>query len=234
MGSAHRDNFTSVVKKELAFRVGFRCSMCNCMTVAPKDGTRGYVIIGEAAHITSASQGGPRFDSSISTSARTDATNGIWLCSNCHIKVDSDPDSYPPERLLEIKKQAEARAKGEYSRKNNQTDNLLQNHNHNMIMDYEISVISSNNVFSDNQTFEPYNFSISEPRKVTLQKLLHTYASSQVEDLEHHLAEDLLCDLIFSKLGKDFSRNDIKSLLQTYAKLPPHSTLSKQIESILI
>ncbi len=44
---------------------------------------------------------------------RADVSNGIWLCSNCHIIIDQDVDKYTTAYLKEKKEIAEQRAKDE-------------------------------------------------------------------------------------------------------------------------
>ena len=57
-----RDDFTFKTKDTLAKRVGFLCSNPNCqmLTVGPNSNVEKHSNIGVAAHITAASEGGPR------------------------------------------------------------------------------------------------------------------------------------------------------------------------------
>jgi hypothetical protein len=41
---------------------------------------------------------------------RRSAENGIWLCSTCHMLVDSDPTTYSPEALRQMRRMAELSA----------------------------------------------------------------------------------------------------------------------------
>ena len=66
-------------------------------------------------HITAASKGGKRYDSTLSPSERRSATNGIWVCSLCHALVDSDEDRYTAEILREWRQSAEQAALAELS-----------------------------------------------------------------------------------------------------------------------
>ncbi len=63
------------------------------------------------AHIAAAAPGGPRYDKSMKSEERSSATNGMWMCSNCHDLIDRDPVAYPTKTLYEIKKSAEARVR---------------------------------------------------------------------------------------------------------------------------
>jgi hypothetical protein len=107
-----RDNFTKPVVEELARRVAFACSnpACRNQTVGPKSGPDGFVTTGEAAHITAAAPGGPRYNAALTSSERSALQNGIWLCRNCAGLIDRDVQGYAVEKLLQWKQTAEARA----------------------------------------------------------------------------------------------------------------------------
>ncbi|MFX1735761.1 hypothetical protein PXJ20_03960 [Paraburkholderia sp. A1RI_3L] len=107
-----RDNFNKPVVEELARRVAFTCSNPDCrnQTVGPKSIPEGFVTTGEAAHITAAAPGGPRYDAALTSAERSSFKNGIWLCRNCAALIDRDVDGYPVEKLMQWKKTAEARA----------------------------------------------------------------------------------------------------------------------------
>jgi hypothetical protein len=68
------------------------------------------VNLGEAAHITAASPGGPRYDQDLSPDERVSADNGIWLCPTCAALIDRDDNRYPEAKLREWKADAEAAA----------------------------------------------------------------------------------------------------------------------------
>ncbi|MFM0292240.1 hypothetical protein P0D68_03705 [Paraburkholderia sp. RL17-380-BIE-A] len=107
-----RDNFNKPVVEELARRVAFACSNPDCrnQTVGPKTGPEGFVTTGEAAHITAAAPGGPRYDVALTSAERSAFKNGIWLCRNCAALIDRDVAGYPVEKLTQWKQTAEARA----------------------------------------------------------------------------------------------------------------------------
>lgn len=106
-----RDDFKAAVVRELAARAGNRCSNPSCLrpTNGP-DGAIGVASIGVAAHISAASEGGPRFDPDLTQAERSDTVNGIWLCQTCSRLVDVDVASHPSEVLQEWKTLAEAKA----------------------------------------------------------------------------------------------------------------------------
>ncbi|WP_148640104.1 hypothetical protein [Aureimonas sp. AU20] len=63
-----------------------------------------------AAHITAASQGGPRFNEHLTTEGRRAGENGIWLCQQCSRLVDADDSAFDVADLIEWKTFAEAAA----------------------------------------------------------------------------------------------------------------------------
>src|SRR4030065_239910 len=104
-----RDDFSRATGDLLAKRVGVRCSNPSCrkLTTGPRTDSRYIVNIGVAAHITAASEGGPRFAPNLSTEERQAPENGIWLCQNCAKLVDNDPARYAIEVLRAWKSGAE-------------------------------------------------------------------------------------------------------------------------------
>ena len=124
--SKKRDNFSEKTIQAIAGRVGYRCSYpgCNEETTGPHTSPEKRTLLGEAAHITAAAPGGPRYDSSITDKERKSADNGIWLCKKHARLIDTDADKYPVELLRKWKEQAEER---QSERLNNQTEHNNQN-----------------------------------------------------------------------------------------------------------
>jgi hypothetical protein len=113
MKTRSRDDFSQSVKRTLAHRVGLHCSNpdCDADTSGPQSDPSKSINVGVAAHITAASAGGPRFDSSMTEKERRSALNGIWVCGNCARLIDSDSSAFTREILLVWKNRAEQRAK---------------------------------------------------------------------------------------------------------------------------
>lgn len=105
----NRDDFSQKTKDILCERVGGKCSNpdCRCETKGPHSDLRKRVSKGVAAHITAASEGGPRYDPNISSEQRKSIDNGIWLCNSCATMIDSDEIQYPVELLRFWKSKAE-------------------------------------------------------------------------------------------------------------------------------
>lgn len=110
---SRRDNFSQRVITILYRRAGGKCCRCAAPTFGPDSNPYKSVNIGQAAHIAAAAAGGPRYDPDMSPEQRSSATNGMWMCANCHDIIDRDVDEYPVKKLLGMKKEAEKRAKKE-------------------------------------------------------------------------------------------------------------------------
>jgi len=104
-----RDDFPEDVKRVLCSRVAMRCSRpeCGAITSGPQVDEAKTVNVGVAAHITAASPGGPRYDSSLTPKERRSARNGIWLCQTCAKLVDNDEQRFPADLLRDWKSRAE-------------------------------------------------------------------------------------------------------------------------------
>ncbi len=113
-----RDNFSEATKELLAKRVAYRCSnpACARVTVGPSSVENEIVNLGVAAHIAAASEGGPRYDQSLSAAERASIQNGIWLCQSCAALIDRDVEMYPVPLLRQWKQEAECAAFGQQRR----------------------------------------------------------------------------------------------------------------------
>jgi hypothetical protein len=107
------DDFSEVVKRALASRVGNRCSnpQCKALTSGPQTDPAKAVNLGVAAHITAASPGGPRYDPNLLPEERSGAPNGIWLCQNCAKLIDNDSARFTVDQLNGWKIAAEQEAR---------------------------------------------------------------------------------------------------------------------------
>jgi tetratricopeptide (TPR) repeat protein len=107
-----RDNFPANIKRILGGRAGFKCSnpKCSSPTIGPKLDPEEVLLVGEAAHITAASPGGPRYEPTLTPDERKGIANAIWLCEKCAKLVDSDPAQFTVEILRLWKAQCERNA----------------------------------------------------------------------------------------------------------------------------
>lgn len=97
------DRFRRQTVETLAKRAGHSCSNpdCGALTSGPAESDDSAINVGEAAHIYGARPGAARFKPDMIGAERSDITNGIWLCCNCHKIIDSDPGQFSPELLFE-------------------------------------------------------------------------------------------------------------------------------------
>jgi len=110
-----RDDFSERVKRTVAARAGHRCSNpdCRAHTSGPQTDPAKSMNVGVAAHISAASEGGPRYDASLTVGERCGEDNAIWTCQNCAKKIDNDPALYTELVLRGWKATAEERARSE-------------------------------------------------------------------------------------------------------------------------
>ncbi len=104
-----RDNFTHATIRNLAQRVGFRCSFTDCgkLTIGPNPSGEGTINIGVAAHICAASPGGKRYDPQQTPEERRSQSNGMWLCQIHAHFIDQHDHAYPVDKLKQLKLDAE-------------------------------------------------------------------------------------------------------------------------------
>lgn len=97
-------NKVTISKKDerlLHTKSGNRCAMCRTLLVDTNNPTA--VCIGENAHIYGEKPDAARYDASKVESFVNSEKNLIFLCCNCHKKVDTDISSYPADDLFELK-----------------------------------------------------------------------------------------------------------------------------------
>ena len=95
--------FNKSVIDTLAKRAANWCSNpeCRTFTSGPSETPEKAINIGEAAHIYGAKEGAARYRSEMTDTFRSEITNGIWLCRNCHKLIDNDPNRFSAELLFE-------------------------------------------------------------------------------------------------------------------------------------
>jgi len=91
-------------------RAASMCSnpSCRATTSGPTGAANKAANIGDAAHIFGARPGGKRYRPDMTDFQRAEITNGIWLCRNCHGRIDGDELRYTADVLLEWRASHEA------------------------------------------------------------------------------------------------------------------------------
>lgn len=93
----------------LAMRSGDRCARPECRINLTSDGIEAdTVVIGEAAHIYGEKNTAARYKAEMTDDERNHYNNLIYLCPNCHTKIDKQISDYPAEQLFNIKAGHEA------------------------------------------------------------------------------------------------------------------------------
>ncbi len=88
-----RDDFPPKIIDKIPKRAAFTCSNPNCenLCIGPAETDLEKVsYFGKVAHISAASKGGPRYDSSLTSEERKSVENAIFLCSNCADMIDKN------------------------------------------------------------------------------------------------------------------------------------------------
>ncbi|SED50743.1 hypothetical protein SAMN04487765_0200 [Tenacibaculum sp. MAR_2010_89] len=90
-------------------RAGEMCSICKRLTSIPHTNPDKFINLGEAAHINGQNDApNKRYDSSLTNEFLSSVANGIWLCRECHKKIDSDDKHYTVKFLNGLKEQHES------------------------------------------------------------------------------------------------------------------------------
>src|SRR4051812_26292606 len=106
-----RDDFSTQVIRQVEREVRATCTVCGRPTVGPAAEPGRFINLGTAAHITAASAGGPRYDSSLTTEDRRSSHNAIHTCRDCGKLVDDDTSTFSVDLLHYLKAAALSRAR---------------------------------------------------------------------------------------------------------------------------
>jgi hypothetical protein len=99
-------SISSETRKRLWARSGNRCALCRLELIRDDQGSVPGALVGQEAHITARSPGGPRYKP-VPVDVRDGYANLILLCANDHIQVDAQPQRYTVERLRALKRDHE-------------------------------------------------------------------------------------------------------------------------------
>jgi hypothetical protein len=115
----------------LGKRAAMLCSNpdCGALTSGPASEAGESINIGEAAHVYGRTNGSARFKEGFSEAERSDVTNGVWLCRNCHKLIDNDPLRFPADLLFLWRRQHEKAVLARLGRPGDQLrETLTQEH----------------------------------------------------------------------------------------------------------
>ena len=88
-------------------RSGDRCALCRAplsLDATPADPP---VPVGEIAHIAGERPGPARYDAAMSDAERSSYRNLLYLCPNCHTRIDGQPGDWPAGTLQNRKSEHE-------------------------------------------------------------------------------------------------------------------------------
>lgn len=97
------NNFSHKTIENVSKSAGYRCSNPECRkyTLRPASDVNDRTIsMGEVAHIEAASEGGPRFNHSLTNDEISSPNNAIFLCAACATTIDKNGGVEFPVALL--------------------------------------------------------------------------------------------------------------------------------------
>ena len=101
-------DFTQKTISTLRKRAGEMCTICKRLTSIPHTDPEKSISLGEAAHIKGKNNSpNKRFDNLLNDEEIANISNSIWLCRECHKKIDTDELHFTVEYLTDAKKQHE-------------------------------------------------------------------------------------------------------------------------------
>ena len=100
-------------QRKLHSKSGNRCAICKTVLVDVEN--IDSACIGVNAHIYGEKPGAARYDATKPIEYVNSEANLIFLCCNCHTKIDGQEKEYPPKLLFEIKQQHEREVINEQS-----------------------------------------------------------------------------------------------------------------------
>lgn len=156
-------SFSQTTINILAKRAGQICSNPGCRrhTSGGHSEDNKAVVVGEATHIYGQKPGSARYDPRMTDQEKSDISNGIWLCGNCHKMIDSDEVKFPARLLLKWKYEHEGSVLQDDSSKRNNT--VIQA----LLNELKENIIVANNVldkgnYSVKMSNESWNISKGE------------------------------------------------------------------------
>lgn len=121
-------SITQADQRKLFQLSGNHCAFPNCprSLVHPETGIDNSVVLSEVAHIVARSPDGPRGHYPLPLTERDGFANLILLCEEHHHIVDAQPHFYTVARLLQFKKDHEARIEAAIGRSVGKPQSSLQ------------------------------------------------------------------------------------------------------------
>ena len=99
--------FSPAIRRHLSHEAGGFCSNPDCRAPTGVVTSGEGRSVGDAAHIVAENPDGPRGQSPLTPEERAMASNGVWLCPNCHRTVDKvRPQDFSVGQLREWKANA--------------------------------------------------------------------------------------------------------------------------------
>lgn len=175
-----RDDFNQQTKDTLAKRVAYICSnpKCKMLTIGPNTDQNKTINIGVAAHISAASKGGKRYESTLLPKQRSSISNAIWLCQSCSKLIDTDEINYTKDVLIKWKTENEKEAA------------IRLNH----------QISQNSTMFSDENDFQKIEENGYYEKEFSGQKVRY-YLLGSFLHIEHELHTGIIVYYVFDQQG---------------------------------
>lgn len=115
INKSHPPHFNRQTVRTVAERAALRCSNPDCdkLTSGPSPDENKATKIGKAAHIFGARPKSARYRPDMTDIERSNISNAIWVCGDCHDLIDKEEQNFPADLLLMWKNEHEAKITAE-------------------------------------------------------------------------------------------------------------------------
>ncbi len=154
--------FTQTKINILSKRAGQTCSNPSCRKPTSGGHSEGdkAIVVGEAAHIHGQRPGSKRYDPTMNDIDRSNISNGIWLCGNCHKMIDTDEIKYPARLLFQWKYEHEGSVldgnSGQVSKNNSVLRAILNELKENILVANNVLKKGNYSVKMSNESWNTY------------------------------------------------------------------------------
>ncbi len=194
-----RDDFPQKLKDVICKRAVYECSNPDCdnLCIGPTETNTNEVnFFGKVAHITAASDGGPRYDPTLTSEQRKSAENAIFLCSNCADMIDKNQGvDYSKDLLLKWKEDHEKKKRDRISSQNplkkvpENLDSLINQNNERF--NHLLSIEGISGAFEFKVIlcpFKPILVKRDQLRELKIQLFKKRFAFSEINNVKDNLS----------------------------------------------
>ncbi|WP_160164226.1 HNH endonuclease [Natrialba taiwanensis] len=172
-------------------------------------------VVGEICHIRAQSEGGPRYDPSLSDEEIDEYSNLILLCPTHHTHIDKNPEDYPIEELERWKKEQEAMSTSP-TELSDQLLTELQLTDSKFETEVEVTISNAKDRYNPELHVDTGNSDIFEPLGRTDE--FDASVQSRLDDLDEE-ASSLFTER-YNSILKDVDKDAFQNLREAVDKIP--------------